>query len=348
MQAPQHEFAADPYTPAGRLRQHNGDARDGDPLACSHPGPYVIELRQGRRETHSERAASPRSPKHSRARPSTLQSVQPDVLAPRASGDMLQHHRILDRQSLFRDRAFTNRDWSYHISAWRYVLEPKVLLNVLVALAVPLCVTLAVALGCALYQGLRAETQPDLRNLDLQFTYNLVTFAFALLLVFKTNTSYARFWDGAPAPSPAVSGPACSLVLSVWRLMRCRCRASRLRVLVARAFGPAHAGLCICPSTRGLCCSVCISTRMHPLAKEAPPLTSTERVAPPCSARSLGRNLHALPHPAGALSELRARRAAAHAQAHPALGHCAALPHAQPPRGLQTRQRLARAPAHGE
>ena len=198
--------AADPYVPSAataRLRQQTDDARNGAPRANSdpHQGPYVVELRQWRHATHSEGASSP---KHSHARKSNMRSLDPGVLAPRASDRMLQRYRLLDHQTLFRDRIFDDSDWAYHSSSWRYILEPKVLLKVLAALVLPLCLVLGVAVGCALYQGLRAEEQPDLRELDLQFAYSLVSFALSLLLVFKTNTSYARFWEGAPTPRAVV------------------------------------------------------------------------------------------------------------------------------------------------
>ena len=70
-------------------------------------------------------------------------------------------------------------------------------LKVLATLAAPLLCTLFVSIGCAIYQGLRRDDQPDLRKLDLTLAYSTVSFALSLLLVFKTNTSYARFWEGA-------------------------------------------------------------------------------------------------------------------------------------------------------
>ena len=39
--------------------------------------------------------------------------------------------------------------------------------------------------------------RPALADLDLVFTYSVCGFALSLLLVFKTNTAYARFWEGA-------------------------------------------------------------------------------------------------------------------------------------------------------
>lgn len=60
----------------------------------------------------------------------------------------------------------------------------------------PLAWVTLVSVGCAIYQGVRKEGQPTLDNLNLIFSYSLVGFALSLLLVFQTNTSYARFWEG--------------------------------------------------------------------------------------------------------------------------------------------------------
>jgi hypothetical protein len=109
---------------------------------------------------------------------------------------MTPQHRLLDHQTLFRDRTFTEEDWNKHASNWRYLIEPKVLLKVIASLSVPLMLVTSIAVGCAVYEGLRPAHYRSLANLHLTFEYSLVSFALSLLLVFKTNTSYARFWEG--------------------------------------------------------------------------------------------------------------------------------------------------------
>lgn len=70
-------------------------------------------------------------------------------------------------------------------------------MKILVALAAPIIWVLCISVGCALYEGLRPEDFATLDDLSLNFSYSLVGFALSLLLVFKTNVSYARFWEGA-------------------------------------------------------------------------------------------------------------------------------------------------------
>lgn len=68
------------------------------------------------------------------------------------------------------------------------------------ALKYPLLLTLAVAIGCGVYERVRVKhrpSHPPLAALNLSFAYSAIGFALALLLVFKTNTGYARYWEGA-------------------------------------------------------------------------------------------------------------------------------------------------------
>lgn len=66
-----------------------------------------------------------------------------------------------------------------------------------ITLAIPMLWVLLVACVCALYEELlRGEDDPTLDDLNLTFSYSLVGFALSLLLIFKTNTSFARFWEG--------------------------------------------------------------------------------------------------------------------------------------------------------
>lgn len=130
---------------------------------------------------------------------SSMKTLQPDRLAP---SDGCQKFHVLDHQALYRDRIFSEMDWSYHMSGWRYMVEPKILLKVCIALLVPLSVVTVISIICAIYEGTRPADYPTLSQLELFFPYSLIGFALALLLVFKTNTSYARFWEGAHHSSP--------------------------------------------------------------------------------------------------------------------------------------------------
>jgi ion channel-forming bestrophin family protein len=122
-----------------------------------------------------------------------MRILHPDRLAP---SDGKQKFHFLDHRALYRDRIFSQADWHYHMSGWRYMIEPKVLLKVCAALVAPLTVVTVVGIGCAVYEGTRPAGFPALAQLQLSFAYSLIGFALSLLLVFKTNTSYARFWEG--------------------------------------------------------------------------------------------------------------------------------------------------------
>ena len=66
----------------------------------------------------------------------------------------------------------------------------------IIALIYPISVVLVVTAGCAIYEELiRDSSWPSLVDLEANFAYSLCSFALSLLLIFKTNTSYARFWE---------------------------------------------------------------------------------------------------------------------------------------------------------
>ena len=72
-------------------------------------------------------------------------------------------------------------------------------MKVTTAIAPALLTTLTVGIVCALYNRLREPDMPSLDDADLMLPYSMVSFALALLLVFKTNTAYARFWEARQA-----------------------------------------------------------------------------------------------------------------------------------------------------
>lgn len=72
-------------------------------------------------------------------------------------------------------------------------------------LLTPLLVAAFVSACCGVYEGLRPGHFPTLDDLDLTLPYSTVSFALSLLLVFKTNSSYARFWEGVARGLPSGS-----------------------------------------------------------------------------------------------------------------------------------------------
>jgi Bestrophin, RFP-TM, chloride channel len=69
-------------------------------------------------------------------------------------------------------------------------------LRALLTLKVPLLLVLGMSVACGLYEKYRAPEMSTLQDLDLSFAYNVCNFALALLLVFKTNSCYGRYWEG--------------------------------------------------------------------------------------------------------------------------------------------------------
>ena len=75
-------------------------------------------------------------------------------------------------------------------------------LKVVYELCFPIVAVLAVSAACSVYEdAVRASrpSWPSLHDLDASLSYSLSSFALSLLLIFKTNTSYARFWEARGA-----------------------------------------------------------------------------------------------------------------------------------------------------
>jgi predicted membrane chloride channel (bestrophin family) len=101
---------------------------------------------------------------------------------------------------------------------------------------------LLVVIACHVYEeGIRSlhPSWKSLHDLDAGFAYSLTSFALSLLLIFKTNTSYARFWEARTA----------------WSGVYTDCRhAPLLLVLLLSIFMPVSVVLllaCHCPCTCG-------------------------------------------------------------------------------------------------
>lgn len=78
---------------------------------------------------------------------------------------------------------------------------------------------LVVTAACAIYEELIRETgMRSLADLDANFAYSLCSFALSLLLIFKTNTSYSRFWE-ARTQWGAVYTDCRAFILKVWLIL---------------------------------------------------------------------------------------------------------------------------------
>ena len=82
---------------------------------------------------------------------------------------------------------------------------------------------------CAPTATQSAPRGPALADLDLTFAYSLCGFALLLLLVFRVNTSYARYWEGALA---------CSFSRHETGACEVNAAVNSTRVLACACFGP--------------------------------------------------------------------------------------------------------------
>lgn len=83
----------------------------------------------------------------------------------------------------------------------------------LAAQAYPLATVIVITAGCAVYEkAIRRSDWPSLDNLEAAFAYSLCSFALSLLLIFKTNSSYSRFWEARIA-----WGLVCAITLHIPR-----------------------------------------------------------------------------------------------------------------------------------
>jgi predicted membrane chloride channel (bestrophin family) len=126
-------------------------------------------------------------------------------------------------------------------------------LKVIAAMKVPLLAVLLVAICCGIYEHVRTHHKPGnaaLADLDLTFAYSVVGFALSLLLVFKTNTCYARYWEGLQLSS-------CSLVASAHTLFgHAQMYTSDLRIATMQTS-------CHCTHFVGVKCIACCCCRAH-------------------------------------------------------------------------------------
>ena len=117
--------------------------------------------------------------------------------------ELEDRRRLFEYRDIYAGSVFFAPHWERY-STWRrfaHIFSPRVCYKVLLAILPAMLVVTISTVACALYQGMRpASTNwPDLQDADLQLPYACVSFALSLLLVFKTNTCYARFWEGADA-----------------------------------------------------------------------------------------------------------------------------------------------------
>ncbi|KAL4444930.1 hypothetical protein ABPG77_003980 [Micractinium sp. CCAP 211/92] len=97
----------------------------------------------------------------------------------------------------FRDDSFTDHDWQRHLTWRRYIPEPSVSGVVALTLAPVWMWSVLVSMCLGLY-ATYAEPNgaPNVSgHKDLITPFSLTSFALSLLMLFKTNSSYSRWWE---------------------------------------------------------------------------------------------------------------------------------------------------------
>lgn len=106
-------------------------------------------------------------------------------------------------EELFTDKGFTREDWVYHRSWRRHLPEGFAFIRVLHSLGWPVFFYLAVSfLVCSYAQWAENAGAPKIfthenttRSQRYYIALLLTSFAVGLLIVFRTNSSYARWWE---------------------------------------------------------------------------------------------------------------------------------------------------------
>ncbi|GLC46179.1 hypothetical protein PLESTB_001198100 [Pleodorina starrii] len=99
--------------------------------------------------------------------------------------------------TLFEDKVFGHDDWRRHRNAaWRHRVEPTVFCRVAVGFIWQLLAVAVVAVAVGLTHTLMRGRDSFLSSERLVAPFSMITFALSLLLVFKTNSSYSRWWEG--------------------------------------------------------------------------------------------------------------------------------------------------------
>ncbi|KAG2502086.1 hypothetical protein HYH03_000578 [Edaphochlamys debaryana] len=99
--------------------------------------------------------------------------------------------------TLFEDRVFGHEDWKrYRSASWRHRVEPVVFLRVAAGFVWQLVLVLVVSVCVGLLHTFVPSFDAWLEGLHLSTPFTMVTFALSLLLVFRTNSSYSRWWEG--------------------------------------------------------------------------------------------------------------------------------------------------------
>lgn len=104
---------------------------------------------------------------------------------------------FLEQPALFNDKPFSNSDWEHHHSWLRHLPEPAVFVQVAKSIFPLVLWSMVVSVAVGLYAQLLQPKQgwPVAVSQDYLVPFTLSSFAISLLLVFRTNSSYNRWWE---------------------------------------------------------------------------------------------------------------------------------------------------------
>lgn len=111
------------------------------------------------------------------------------------------YHLTLDHPLQYGHRVFTQADWAHHRRPSRYARHLALILvsKIFRALILPVLWVMLVAVGVGVYETLleQGKLPPNWPHVTLNLGqgFQLISFALSLLLVFRTNSAYARWWE---------------------------------------------------------------------------------------------------------------------------------------------------------
>lgn len=101
----------------------------------------------------------------------------------------------INGQELFKDQIFNFEGWQRHKSWHRHAPDWWTLIRIILYYWPPLLVVFVISISIGIYQTLRHPSWPNLSQKNWVPPFQLMGFVLSLLLVFRTNSSYGRWWE---------------------------------------------------------------------------------------------------------------------------------------------------------
>lgn len=102
----------------------------------------------------------------------------------------------IESQSIFKDQVFDYDGWQRHKSWRRHGPNLWICLQVVLYYWPPLLVVLLISIVAGLWHTfLRPRGWPDITDSNFLAPFSLMSFVLSLLLIFRTNSAYGRWWE---------------------------------------------------------------------------------------------------------------------------------------------------------